>query len=191
MQAFDRSLVAAGGVNALSGVCLLAAVLAPAYHMFTPGLLILLLVLFGPLLGFILTSLFSRCAWTVGRRLGGGATLEASYRLCAWTFLPLPLAALLGSLVPLLVTEPDWLAMVLFFMPPVMVGPVALRNYVLNLVSVQGFTRKRSIACFILSLMTFLILIAGFLSMFWLLSVYLPDSQHLENLKFYFCGWSW
>lgn len=96
-QAAERSVMTAVGINAVYGMLAVAAITPPMLSMFTAGLVVTATLLFGPLLCFIVSSLYPRVEMTVGRRLGGTATLDELYRLFAWSFLPAGLALSLPS----------------------------------------------------------------------------------------------
>ncbi len=99
--AWARAAITAVILNAVSGMFLVAipaVFLAPSA---TGTLLAVLFILFGPLIGFICSSVYSRLECFVGRRLGGKASLDDLYRIFAWFFLPLSFALLLYVLLDL------------------------------------------------------------------------------------------
>ena len=67
--AAQRSEFAAVGVNAVSGMLILTGLLIPRLALFTPSLVALLIILFGPFFGFVISSTYMRLEWAVGKNL--------------------------------------------------------------------------------------------------------------------------
>ena len=80
-------------INAITGVLIVLAA-ATLSQMFTVTMALLLGILFGPLVGFALSSIYSRIEWFVGTKMGGKASRSDLYRIFAWSFLPLGCASL-------------------------------------------------------------------------------------------------
>ncbi|MCM2359153.1 MAG: hypothetical protein NDI77_13470 [Geobacteraceae bacterium] len=159
--AAERAEIAAVFVNAVNGLFAVAAIFLPMLSLFTTSLVALLTILFGPLAGFTVSSLYSRVEWTVGRRLGGTASLDELYRLFAWSFLPAGCAALLYSLILLTLNEPSPATEFLAAIPSLFLLCCAFRNYCANVIVTHQFTRARGSASIVLTLALFLVLIAG------------------------------
>lgn len=164
-------------LNAGSGVILMIAMVVPMHRAFTPALLILICLLFGPLLGFLVSSLYPRAEAAVGRLLGGSAHLDELYRLFAWSFLPIACATLLNSLILQALAPASTAAGIICLIPAVIIISLAARNYCGSIMAAQGFTRARGITCLLLSLLLFVVVLAAGTTAFGLLLKYaLRDS---------------
>jgi hypothetical protein len=159
--ASDRQDIAAVIINAVIGMCFVAAIALPLLSLFTALLVALLILIFGPLVGFILSSLYSRVEWTVGRRLGGKASLGELYRLFAWSFLPVGFVALLYGLFMLCIQNPSTATEIVVSIPFLVIFCCAVRMYCSNIIATQEFTRARGTISIILSFVLFLVLVAG------------------------------
>jgi hypothetical protein len=148
-------------MNAVSGLFVIASATLPMLSFFTAPLVALLIVIFGPFAGFVVSSLYPRVEWTVGRRLGGKASLGELYRLFAWSFLPAGFAALLYGLVVCAFKEPSTLTVIVVSIPSLVIFCLAVRNYISNVIASQQFTRKRGAVSVVLSFLLFLILMGG------------------------------
>ena len=160
-RAAERSGMTAVGINAVYGMLVVAAITPSMLSMFTIGFVVTVTLLFGPLLGFIVSSLYPRVEMTVGRRLGGTATLDKLYRLFAWSFLPAGLAlvllALLFSSLDRISTVVQWSLCI----PVLVLLCCGIRNYCSNIITAQSFTLVRGITGLVLTFIFFLVLIAA------------------------------
>jgi len=163
--AWARTGIAAITVNAVSGMVLVAVPAILLVRFSTLTLAALLVVLFGPLIGFFCSSLYSRIEWFVGTRLGGKATLDDLYPAFAWSFLPLSIALLLYLILYLLVgllkVLPETVTIIAAAIPSLIIGFSSLRNYCLNVIAVQQFTRMRGAASIVLTFVLFLAVTAA------------------------------
>jgi hypothetical protein len=159
--ALSRPPVVAVAVNAVNGVALMTAMTLALLPMFTPALVLVLAILFGPLIAFAISSLYARIEWTVGRRLGGQTCLEDIYRIFAWSCLPLGFAALLARIILLALDEPDLTTAFAVSIPALIIALLAVRTYCANLVRAQQFSRVKGGVSLVLTLVLFLIVIAG------------------------------
>ncbi len=171
-------------LNGVNGLAFLAALSLSMLSLFTFSLVIVLAVLFGPLIGFIFSSLYTRVEWTVGRRLGSEACLGELYRIFAWSILPAGFAALFYALIMVVLNKPSTMVQILGAVPSLFVICCVIRNYWSNIIATHQFTRSRGSASIILTLFLFLILIGGGISYLWLFMEYGMD----ENLKSLFCS---
>jgi hypothetical protein len=171
-----RTGIAAVIVNAVSGMVLVAVPAVFLLPFFTLTLAALLVILLGPLIGFLSSSLYSRLEWFVGTRLGGKASLDDLYRIFAWSFLPLSLALLLYVLLCLFVDAlkalPEPVTMIAVSIPSLVIGYCSLRNYCSNVIAVQQFTRIRSAVSIVLTFALFLTVTSAAVGFLWLLSEY-------------------
>ncbi len=170
--AAERSELAAVFLNGVNGVLVIAALSISMLSLFTPTLVALLAILFGPLAGFTVSSLYARVGCAVGRRLGGKASLDEQYCLFAWSSFPVAVAVLLYGLILVPLAKPSPLTQIIAAIPSVTIFCCAVRNYCSNLVAVQQFTRKRGIASTLLTLVLFFVLVAGGVSCLWLFCEY-------------------
>lgn len=148
-------------INAMYGILVLAAIAPQMLSMFTPLLAVIVVILFGPLIGFIISSLYTRVEMTVGRRLGGKASLDQLYRLFAWSFLPAGLSLLLYSIIMLALDKPSTTTELVSTIPSLILVCCAIRNYCSNIISTQQFSRVRGVVSISLSFILFLVLLAG------------------------------
>ncbi len=156
-------------VNAVSGMALMAvpAVLTLLVSISTPALSLVLIVLFGPLIGFLCSSIYPRVELFAGRRLGGKASLDDLYRIFTWTFLPLTLAIALftatGFFVAWLEATSEAVTLIIASIPFVVICYWSLRRYCLNVIAAQQVSRARGAAgiAFTLALALLMILTAG------------------------------
>ena len=160
-RATKSSEVAAVIVNAINGMFVVGAIVLPMHSLFTYTLVALQIILFGPLVGFVFTSLYSRVEWTVARRLGGKASLDDIYCLFAWAFLPAGFALLLYGLIILTLKESSTKSELFAAIPSFILFCCATRNYCSNIIVTQHFTRTRGALSMVVTLVLFLILIAG------------------------------
>jgi hypothetical protein len=148
-------------INALAGLLVVAAISLPWLSLFTGTLVGAMTMLFGPLAGFTVSSLYSRVEWTVGKRLGGNASHDELYRLFAWSFLPMGSAALLYALILLTLKKPSVATELVVSIPSLAILLCAVRNYGAGVIISQQFTRTRGAISIVVTLVLFLILIAG------------------------------
>lgn len=167
----QRAGITAVIVNAVSGMVLVAVPAILLLQFSTLTLAVLLVILFGPLVGFVYSSLYSRLEWFVGTRLGGKASLDYLYRIFAWSFLPLSLALLLYLLLCLFVDSlkvlPETVTMVAASVPCLVIGYCSLRNYGSNVVAVQQFTRIRGAVSLVLTFALFLTVTLAAVGFLW------------------------
>lgn len=159
--AFERPESAAVVVNAMAGLFIVGAISLQWLSLFTGALVAVLTILFGPLAGFTVSSLYSRVEWTVGKRLGGKASHDELYRLFAWSFLLMGSAELLYSLFLITLEKPSTVTGLVAGIPSLIIFCCAIRSYWVNIIVSQQFTRTRGLACIVISLVLFLVLIAG------------------------------
>lgn len=175
----SKKEMTAVGVNAVTGIFLVLAAALTMSSLFTTGLVILASILFGPLVGFVISSSYPRIEWTVGRRLGGKAALDELYRIFAWSFLPVGFSLLFYSLVMLFIKEPGIAVSLLLAIPSIGLFLLAVRNYCSNSIAVQQFSIKRGTLGLVITVVLFIVLIAGCGSLLRLLYNY----GVCENLK--------
>lgn len=167
------------GINALTGIfTVLAAGLAMS-SFFTNGLIILATFLFGPLVGFLISSTYPRIEWVVGRKFGGKASLNDTYRIFAWSFLLVGFALLFYSLIMQVIDKPSVAVGVLLSLPSAVLALLAIRSYSYNTIAAQKLTATRGGAGMVITAVLFVLLIAGCVSLIWLLYRYGAS----ENIK--------
>lgn len=167
--AWARTGIAAVIVNAVSGMVFVAVPVTPMSleSIATPALGALLIILFGPLIGFFCSSIYARLEWFVGTRLGGKASLDDLYGIFAWSFLPLSVALLLCTLLfsflDALKVPLETVTMIAASIPSLVIGYCSLRNYCSNVIAVQQYTRLRGAISLVLTFALFLmvIMVAG------------------------------
>jgi len=157
--ALNQAESAVVAVNAVAGLFVVAAISLPWLSLFTGSLVALLTILFGPLAGFTVSSLYSRVEWTVGKRLGGKASHDELYRIFAWPFLLTGSAALLCALILISIENPS--AKAGLSIPSLILFFCAIRNYCSNIIAIQQFTLTRGGINIVVTLALFLVLIAG------------------------------
>lgn len=129
--------------NAVSGIFIvLTASLAP--QIFTALLIICMSVLFGPLVGFIMSAAYSSTAWFVGRKMGGKAERKAVYRFVAWSFLIISSSFLLYSITSALCKNADQMITILLSIPSLMLFIIGLLSYFTNMKYLQQFTHIKN-----------------------------------------------
>lgn len=161
-------------VNAVNGMLVIGAIGLLMKASFTLPLITALAVLFGPLAGFVVSSIFCRVEWRVGRKLGGEASFAEIYRLFAWAFLPAGFAALLYALLLTALKDASTETELLAALPSLALFCCASRNYCANIISCQKFSRVRGVMSVILSNVIFILIIAiaiGCLSLLFKLGV--------------------
>jgi hypothetical protein len=149
------------GINAVYGMLVFTALAPSMLSMFTAGFVVTVTFLFGPLLGFIVSSLYPRVEMTVGRRLGGRATLDELYRLFAWSFLPAGLALLLVALLFSLLDRTPTAVQWILSLPVLVLFSCGIRNYCSNVVAAQRFTLTRGLTCLVITFILFVALITA------------------------------
>ena len=157
----ERAEIAAVIVNAMNGIFVVGAIALPMQSLFTISLVVFQILLFGPLVGFVVSSLYSRVELTVGRRLGGKASFDELYRLFAWAILPVGFAALLYGLILLMLKQASTATEIIASIPSLVIFCCAIRNYCSNIIVFQQFTKTRGAVSVVLTLVLFIILIAG------------------------------
>lgn len=159
--AVEQSEIAAVVVNAVSGMIVVLALVLPMSSLFTIPLIAVLSILFGPLVGFIVSSIYSRVEWAAGKKMGGKGSSDDLYRIFAWSFLLLGLAGLLYSAILSLFEKPTYMTSLVASIPSLVIAFLALRNYCTNIISTQEFTRKRGAASMLLTFTLFIMVIVG------------------------------
>jgi hypothetical protein len=161
--------------NAVSGMALVAvpAVLTLLTSVSTYALSLALIVLFGPLIGFLCSSIYPRLECFSGRRLGGKASLDNLYRIFAWAFLPFTLALILFTVTAFFVARftatPEAAMLIIASIPSLVICYWSLRRYCLNVIAVQQVTRARGAAGIALTFALALLMIiaaGGFFGLF-------------------------
>ncbi len=156
-----RTEITAIGVNAFTGIFLVLAAAVAMTPLFSNALVILVSILFGPLVGFLVSSIYPRIERIVGRRMGGTASLDELYRIFAWSFLSVGFALLLYSLLLKLIQRPGIAVSLLLSIPSLALMLLAIRSYWSNTIDAQKLTRTRASAVLVITLILFIILIAG------------------------------
>jgi hypothetical protein len=159
--AAGQPVLSAVVINAMYGILVLAAISLQLLQMFTPSLVMIAVILFGPLAGFIVSSLYTRVEMSVGRRLGGGSSLGELYGLFAWSFIPAGLAMLLYTLLVSILDTTSTAVDLIISLPVCALLVCGIRNYTTNIISIQRFRLVRGVVNIILSFILFLVLIAG------------------------------
>ncbi len=177
--AAERSEIAAIVVNAVNGVLMVTAAAMTMLPLFKGSLVALLGILFGPLAAFLVSSLYSRIEWTVGRRLQGKASLDDIYRISAWSSVPMGFACMLYSLLLLPLKNSGPATLLVASIPSLAIAFCAVRNYLCNFLFVQQFTRVRGVVSILLTLVFFIIVMAGGMALFSLFIRYVAS----EGLK--------
>lgn len=170
--AMERSQMTAVAVNAFNGMFVMTAVSMTMLPLFTGLLVAVLGILFGPLISFIVSSIYSRMEWTVGKRLGGNATLDDLYRIFAWSFLPLAFACLLYGFILFVFIKPESPTIFVELAPPLPVAMWSIWSYCSNVIAVQRFTPIKGTINLVLTFLLFLVFIAGGVGFFSLLTNY-------------------
>lgn len=160
-MAAERSVFTAVGLNALNGMLVIAAIGPSMLQIFTLGFVIAVTLLFGPLLGFIVSSLYPRVEMTVGKRLGGLATLDELYRIFAWSFLPVGLALLLFTVTLSVFVKMSAIIEYIVSFPFFVLLLCSLRNYCSNIIATQQFSRMRGAIAIALTLILFIVLLSA------------------------------
>lgn len=159
--ALGREKSAAVFANAVSGLFFVTAIFLSWLPLFTGQLVASLAILFGPLAGFITSSLYSRVEWEVSHWLGGKASRDELYRLFAWSFLSMGFAALLYALILIVLEEPSTVIQLLVAIPSLVIFFCSIRSYCANIIAVQQFSRIRGGINLFVSFVLFLLLVAG------------------------------
>lgn len=159
--AAERSEIFAVVINAIYGIFVVAAVSPQLLSMFTVGFVVTVALVFGPLIGFIFSSLYTRVVMTVSRRLGGKATLDELYRLFAWSFIPTGMSMLLYTLLVSMPNRNSTALDMILSIPVFVLFCCGIRNYCSNTIAAQRFTRIRGFVSISLSFILFLVLLAG------------------------------
>lgn len=159
--AAERSELSAVVINGVYGILVLAAISPQMLQMFTPSLVAILTIFFGPLIGFIVSSLYTRVEMTVGRRLGGTASHDELYRIYAWSFVPAGLAVILYTITVSMLVNTFIVPGLLVSIPAFVLFICGIRNYCSNIIAVQQFTWIRGCVSMLLSCVLFLVLVAG------------------------------
>jgi len=170
--AMKQSQMTAVGVNALNGVFVITAVSMTMLPLFTGLLVAALGILFGPLVSFTVSSIYSRMEWTVGKRLGGNATLDDLYRIFAWSFMPLAFAYLLCRLILFVFIKPESHTIFVELAPPLPVALWCIWCYCSNVIALQHFTQIKGTIDLVVTFLLFLVFIAGGVGFFSLLASY-------------------
>lgn len=160
-QASERSALTAVGINAVYGMLVFTALAPSMLSMFTAGFVVTVILLFGPLLGFIVSSLYSRVEMTVDSRLGGRATLDELYRLFAWSFLPAGLALLLVALLFSVLDRTSTVVQWILSIPLFILFCCGIRNYCSNIIAAQRFTLARGLTGMVITFILFAVLITA------------------------------
>jgi hypothetical protein len=199
--AMKRSQMTAVAVNAVNGAFFMTAVSMRMLGLFTGLLVALLGILFGPLVSFTVSSIYSRIEWTVGRRLGGNAALDDLYRIFAWSFLPFGLACLIYGFILFVFIKPQSPTIYGFIMdvlirfqssttfaeliPPLVVALWCIWSYCSNIIAVQHFSRIKGAISLVLTFFLFLVIIAGGVGFFSLLIKYGKNVFFLKEIFFW------
>jgi hypothetical protein len=145
----------------------------------TPRLAALLVILFGPLIGFVLSSLYPRIEWFVGAMLGGKAPIGDLHLVFTRSFLPLSIALLLCALLcpfaDTLTATPKTLTMIAASIPSLIICYRSLRFYCSNVVALRRFTKIRGAVGVLLTFALFLVVIAAAGGFLWLLSQHIGE----------------
>ncbi len=131
----EHSLVLTGTMNACSGVFLFLALFWPLFQYCTPALVTALVILFGPLLGFAITSSYPRIEFLVAKLLRGKSPLETYFRLFSWSFLPMTLLGLIIRLASLALPQAEGS----FHILPALLGTLCLCQGITYLINFRKF----------------------------------------------------
>jgi hypothetical protein len=184
--AAKRADTSAFVVNAVNGIFVVAAVALPLLPLFTISAITLLTILFGPLVGFVVSSLYSRVEHTIGKRLGGKASHDQLYNIFAWSFFAMGFAALLYGLIIFTFNKPSTSPEFIASIPSLIIICFTIKKYCSNIIALQQFTRTRVIVSVFLSFMVFLFFIAISIGFLWLLFRYGMGETTKFSLNFFF-----
>jgi hypothetical protein len=158
--AAEQSEIAAVVVNAVSGVVIvLASALMP--QLFTIPLIVSLSILFGPLVGFAISSIYSWIAWFIGKRMGGKASRDDVYRVFAWSFLMLSVSVLFYSIILFVFRNAGQTTTIVLSILSIVLALLALRNYFSNIMHIQQFTWIKNTA-YILCVFVFILVVIAY-----------------------------
>lgn len=160
-RAAELSAMTAIGINAVYGMLVFTALAPSMLSMFTAGFVVTVTLLFGPLLGYIVSSLYPWVEMTVGRKLGGIANLDELYRLFAWSFLPAGLALLLVALLFSLLDRTSTVVQWILSLPLFVLFCCGIRNYCSNVIDAQRFTLARGLTAMAITFILFVVLITA------------------------------
>ena len=159
--AAEKSAMTAVGINAVYGMLFFSAFAPSMLSMFTAGFVVTVTLLFGPLLGFIVSSLYPRVEMTVGRRMGGRAPVDELYRIFAWSFLPAGLALLLVALLFSLVDRTSTVVQRILSLLLLVLFGCGIRNYCSNVIAAQRFTLAKGLTGMVITFILFVVLITA------------------------------
>lgn len=157
----ETSELAAVAVNAAIGLCVVAALSLSMLAIFTPLLVAAMIVLFGPFVGFVISSIFTRVEWVVGARLGGVGGRDELYRLFSWSFLPAGCGVLLSGLILSMFPSMSTAGGIAASLPLLVLACCALRNYGVNIAAFRQLSKSRAAANVALSIVLSVALITG------------------------------
>jgi hypothetical protein len=169
--------ITAVAVNAVNGIAAMTALAMTMIPIFTLPLVVLMGVLFGPLVCFIVSSIYPRIEQKVGAILGGKATLADLYRIFAWSFLPVGFAGMLFSLILAQLKNPGATTLIVASVPSIAIAGLAARNYCSNVAHAHQFSRTRSFASIIVTFILFVLLTAAVIILFRLLISYCAEED--------------
>jgi len=152
--ALKRSEVAAVGLNAFNGALVGIGAALCMGELLTPKLILALGLLLGPLLAFIVSSVYARAEFLVGKGLGGKAQLNQLYRLGTWALTPVGYALLLYFGLLIWLNPQGWWGLWLA-LPSLLILTISVRTYFLNQRIVQQFSRFRALICFVFAFVLF------------------------------------
>lgn len=164
--ALGQSLTPAIFVNGINGALAVTSIAISVPTPLTDSLVAIMAILFGPLVGFTVSSIYTRIETAVGIRLGGKASHDDLYRLFAWSFLPLTLAALVSSLILTQYSRLGSLTTPLAATLCLLFAACSIRNYGANVLNAHELSRTRGVVSLVLTFLLFIGLAAvsiGFL----------------------------
>ncbi len=94
-----RTEIAALVVNCVNGSPATVSIAISMSPPMTASLVVILAILFSPLVGFAVSSVYTLIEVTVGNRFGSKGSFNDLYRLFSWSFLSLGLAALVSRFI--------------------------------------------------------------------------------------------
>lgn len=183
--ALERTDFAAVMVNGVNGILAVASIAIAIAAPLTASVVAILAILFGPLVGLTVSSVYTRIETAVGGRLGGKASFDDLYRLFGWSFLPLGLAALISSLI---LGQSDRLESVTTALAGIICLVFAccsLRNYCTNVLIAHQFSRARGAVSLALTFVLFIGLITVGLGLLRLLFTYGANEDLIVLIRQY------
>jgi hypothetical protein len=146
-------------VNVLNGIFILLIATLPLLNTVSIPLLLLLAVVFGPFISVLVSCLYPRVEYWVGRKLGSKASFDALYHIFGWSFFPIGLVSIVSWLaIIFLQTKLGDISLPAALTPLLVVSCYTVFLYCFNVIQLHQLSKTKSVLSMLITFVFFILM---------------------------------